>query len=135
MQATQHWHTNNLTVRMIRELWGTWNALVNALMRSGLVEISDIFGYDAPEMALAQNEHVVQAFASQTTEKALAKCVRARGFYRCFQDFNICSISHMLKPLAKFLIIISNEKTWSSTKRCGFAQLLGDPGVSGAGSR
>jgi hypothetical protein len=71
MQTAQHWHTDNLTVGMIRQLRDAWDwyALVDALMRSGFVEIGDVFGYNTPEMALAQDEHVVQAFASQTAKE------------------------------------------------------------------
>ena len=94
-------------------------------MGAGLVKISDIFGCDAPQMTFAQNEHVVQAFAAQTAQKTLAKRIRAWRFHRSFQQFDIRPIDHLLKLVAKLLVVISNQKAWSLTKRRGFAQLLG----------
>lgn len=54
MQATEYRPSNNLTVRLSGELWGTGDALVEALVRSRLIEISDIIGHDAPQMAFTQ---------------------------------------------------------------------------------
>ena len=116
MQATEYRHTDNLTVRMVGQVWGTWDALVNALMGSGLVEIGNIFGHNASEMTFAQDKHVVQAFASQTAHKTLAKCIRARRFHRGFQDVNIRPIDHMPKLLAVLLVIVPDEKARSLTE-------------------
>jgi hypothetical protein len=79
-------------------------------MRSGLIKISNILGYDTPEMALAQDEYVVQAFAAQTAQKSLAERIGTRGFHRCFEKLNICPIDHMPKLLTKLLVIVPDEK-------------------------
>ncbi len=62
-------------------MWGTWDMLVDTLVRSSLIKIGDVFAHDAPQMALAQNEHVVQAFAAQTAQKPFAIGVRTRCSY------------------------------------------------------
>ena len=82
-------------------------------------------------MTFTQDEHVVQAFASQTAEKTFAKGVGAGCLHCGFQQFDIRAVDHILKLLTKLLVVISNEKAWPLTKRRGFAQLLGDPGVCG----
>jgi hypothetical protein len=67
----------------------TWDALIDGLMRSGLVEIGDVVGHNASQMTFAQDEHVVQTFASQTAQEPLAERIRARCFHRGFQDVDI----------------------------------------------
>jgi len=91
--------------------------------------MGDVFTHNTPQITLAQNEHVVQAFAPQTTQKPFAKRVRTRRFHRGPQNLDIRPIGHMLKLPAIFLVVIPNEITRSLTKRRCFAQLLGNPGV------
>ena len=67
----------------------TWDALVDALMRSSLVEIGDVVAHDVSQMTFAQDEHVIQAFAPQTAEKPFAKGVRTRRFHWSFQNLDI----------------------------------------------
>jgi hypothetical protein len=54
MQPTEYGQTHNFSVGMVEQRRGTWDALVDALMRASLIEIGDVFGHDMPQMALTR---------------------------------------------------------------------------------
>ena len=47
--------------------------LTKTLVRSGSVEVCDVFLYNAAELFEMQNEHVIQALSAQAANEALAK--------------------------------------------------------------
>jgi hypothetical protein len=74
MQATEDRERDDLVPvwLLLRLLWGAGDALVPALVRSGLVEIGLILLHGPIEMALIEDEEVVQAFPPHTAQESLA---------------------------------------------------------------
>ena len=54
MQATQHRDSQDLAIagESVCYMGSTWNSLVDALMRSGEVEVGDILGHKALQVAI-----------------------------------------------------------------------------------
>jgi hypothetical protein len=71
MQAAEYWVGDDLsTVR--RGLRRAWNTLLDALMRSGVVEVAQAFLDRLVEVVLTQDQEEVQAFTTQAAQEALA---------------------------------------------------------------
>ncbi len=116
MQAAEDRDADHLAVRRFGQAQSARNALVNPLMGSSMVKVGDIFTYNAPQMTLTQDEHIIQTFASQIAQEPLAKRVRARRFHRGFQNVDIHPIRHMLELRPILAIIVPDEKARSLTK-------------------
>jgi hypothetical protein len=77
MQATEDGVGDHLAIR----LWLNWlvkgarDALLHALVWPGVIEVGLILLHYPAEMALAQNEEEVQAFAPYTTQESLTNGV------------------------------------------------------------
>ena len=77
MQATEDWLSDDLApvLLLLRLLWRAGDALVDALVRSGVIEVGLNLLHCLLEMALAQNKEEVEAFAPHTAQKSLANGV------------------------------------------------------------
>ena len=75
--ATQDVSPLNRTVpRYVSQRHGT--ALINALMRSGMVVVGDIRAQHTAKMALAKDDDPVQAFLANGANPAFSESVRIR---------------------------------------------------------
>src|SRR5262249_46366002 len=59
-------------------LEGNWGLVWNALMRSCRVVVMGVFGNDFPEVALVQNQQVIQTLLTNRTDPSLSNCI---GFW------------------------------------------------------
>ncbi len=64
--------------RAIPALLRFGDTLIDALMRSRMIEVLDVFVQDAPQVGLAHEQDVVQALAAQAADQPLADGVRVR---------------------------------------------------------
>ncbi len=74
-----------------------WEPLLNALMRSRLVEVDDILFEHPAEVGFAQNEDVIQAFTAHAPQQPFADRVRARCLDRRSQHLNPRSNRHCIE--------------------------------------
>ena len=79
MEATKNWEGDDVLAVATPHI-GTfltlWNALVDALMWPGAVEILHVFAQDTPQMSLADNHDVVKAVAPDAAEQSFASAIR-----------------------------------------------------------
>jgi hypothetical protein len=130
MQATQ-----NRNALEARQGWShgwrciRWNGnlSVDALMGTCSVEVPNV-GLDlAMQMPIAENQDMVQQFTLDAANETLAVRVGLGCFDGRMDHINASALGNAFELVIKLAIVVTNEKTRSFTKRCGFAQLLGLP--------
>ena len=77
MQATEDWVRDDLShvLLLVRLRWLARDVLVDALVGSGVIEVGLILLHCLMEMALAQYEEEVEAFAPHIAKESLANGV------------------------------------------------------------
>ncbi len=133
MQATEHgeWDDSPIATRGWRcKLLLAWDPLLNALMRSRLVEVDDILFEHPAEVGFAQNEDVIQAFAAHAPQQPFADRVRARCLDRRSQHLNPRSDRDGIEMRTVFGVVVTNQVLGCFPEGCRLAQLLGNPFVS-----
>ena len=71
MQSAEDGVSHN-TSRLWQRLWLARDALLDALVRSCVIEVGDVFLDDALEMVFAEDEEVVEALPAQTPQESFA---------------------------------------------------------------
>ena len=92
MQTTQHRTRCDFPTgwRCLWSLWLARNALLDALMGSGVVEVFLVLLHHSVQMALPQDQKVVEALSPQAADETLADCVRPRCPTGCAQHLDLC---------------------------------------------
>src|SRR5262249_22206176 len=81
-------------------------------MRAPVVEIADILGQDPLQMALIEDEHVVQALGSDGPHPALGDGIGSRRSERCANLGNT-NIAHPTIECGTITAVaVMNEKSW-----------------------
>ena len=92
--------------------------LVDTLVGSGRVVVSEVFLDHATELFELQDEQVVQAFSAQATDETLAKGICLRGSRGCFEDFNATGCRGKVR--SELAIPIANQVFWFLIPGSGF---------------
>src|SRR5262252_9280184 len=102
--------------------------LTQRSMRAPVVEIADILGQDPLQMALIEDEHVVQALGSDGPHPALGDGIGSRRSERCANLGNT-NIAHPTIECGTITAVaVMNEETCrSSVPRAAFDHLLRCP--------
>src|SRR5262249_45032303 len=97
-------------------------------MRAPVVEIADIFGQDPLQMALIEDEHVIQAVASHGPDPALGYGIGSRRSEWCANLGNTNIAHPTMEWGAETAVAIMNEKSWRfAIPGAAFDNLLGRP--------
>jgi len=78
-----------------------------------------------------EDEQVVEALPSHTTQEALTDCIGSRGMVGGLEQLNATRLGNPREGHAKLAIVIPDEILRPHTKDRGEASLLGSPRVSG----
>ncbi len=100
-------------------------------MRARLIEELTIVVNHPPDMLLAQNQNVVQTFASDRSHESFAERVRFRSIRWRVDEFDPSTRDRAFKMDPLLVIVVADQEAWPFPKRGGFAHLLGDPGIAG----
>ena len=103
--------------------------LPNALMGSSPVEVYNVLIEHPLELLLAEDQQVVQAFLSDTPQKAFTDRIGSGSMNRCFEQLDATCPRHPIKARPKFAVVITNQVLWCVPIGGGFPQLLGHPGI------
>jgi hypothetical protein len=107
-----------------------WDALPYSLMRSRVVEISDIFANDPMKVAFIQDQHVIQAFPPHAANEPLTYGVRLGGSHRYPQHSYPTISCHTVETLPVLAIVVSYQKSRPFLIRRRFSHLLCYPEVT-----
>jgi len=101
--------------RSVRDL------LTDALMRSSVVVVVNVFLHDAIGMPFAQEDEVIQAFAPETAQETFADGIGLRCAIGSAEDFNACPDGNMLERSPIFAVIVADQEAWTFSERCDLA--------------
>src|SRR5258708_26394032 len=87
-----------------------WNLLLDALMRSCLVEVCHILIEYALELLLVKDQQVVKAFLSDTPQEAFADRIGSWRMKGRFENLNSTPCRHASNTWSKFAIVITYKK-------------------------
>src|SRR5690606_25400182 len=106
---------------------GNRDLLSEPLMRPGPVEVRNVLGQDGAEVALAEDDDVIQAFPSDAPEKALAGRVHQWRPDGRLQDADPCSLGHPIELSAELVVAIADDELGAVAERGQLPELLGSP--------
>jgi len=104
--------------------------LLDALMRSCLVEVDHIGIGHALELLLLKDQQVVEAFLPHTPHEAFADRIGAWRMRGRVENLDATCPRHPSKARPEFAIVITNQVLRCLAKGGGFSQVLGHPGIS-----
>lgn len=134
MQATEDWLGDDLAPGYLRLRLFCWagDLLVDALVRSGMVEIDLILLHDLAQMLLAQDEEEVEAFPPHAAQKPLTDGVGLRRLIGCGENLNSTPIRHPGEGVPILVVVIANQETRPLAEGRRLPQLLGHPVITRA---
>src|SRR5919106_5543299 len=107
-----------------------WGVLVEREVGSGLMVVGEIAGQDAAEVSLAEDEHVIQALASDRADEPLGERVLPRALRRRENLLDSHALHAMPELLTIDLVTIPDEVGGGGVVRESGDELLSGP-VSG----
>jgi hypothetical protein len=103
--------------------------LLDALMRPCLVKVRHISIEDAVELPLMEDQHMVQAFLSDTPQETFADSIGSGCMNRRFEDLDSARFRHTSKARPKLTVVITNQILGCLPIRGRFSKLLCDPRI------
>lgn len=100
-------------------------------MRSSLVEVHDIRFEKAVQLLFLEDQEVIQAFSSHTSQKAFTDGIRLWGSVRRSKDVDAARGCYSREFRPEFAIIIPDQIIWRVSIGSRFSQLLRYPGIAG----
>jgi hypothetical protein len=130
VQATQDRNATHYPSAVLKhDSWWHWCRLPKALVRPLLVEVVDVLAERMRQMALAQDEHVVQALAPHAPEEPLAGGVLPGRAVGRAQLLDAARRRDLGERPAELPVVIVDEIPGPPAIGRGLTQLLRDPGV------
>jgi hypothetical protein len=78
-------------------------------MRPSVVEVLDIGIKYAVELLLMQDEHVIKALATHTSNKPFTDGIRSRSLIRCSENLDVTYFRNPREAHPKLAIVITDE--------------------------
>ncbi len=95
-----------------------WNLLAQALMRSRMVEVVNVLLENSKQVSFTEDQHVVEALAPDTPEKAFAHSVCSGRFHGRSQDPQTSAVSDPIKRPPELVVVVPDEK--ARTRACAY---------------
>jgi hypothetical protein len=109
---------------------GIWDALLNPLMRPCVIEVSYKFADEPIQLALTQDQHVIEAFPSDAAHESLTDSVGSGCAHWGPDYLNLPVPRDARETQPVLLVVVANQKAWSFVTRCRFSHLVGDPDIT-----
>ena len=100
------------------------NALLNALVGSGAIEVVGVFLDDAVQLVPVNDQYVIKALPLQAADTALANSVGPRCSKWGLEFFDTGATGDRAELLAVLAVAVPDEKSWSCAPGGGFADWL-----------
>ena len=136
VESTHDWMSNYLVPNILSGRNRTAlfrEPLRNPLMRPGSVEVGHIGIEHALELPLLQDQQVIQAFLSHTSQEAFTDGIGSWGMNRRLEKFDATGPGNSAEMRSILAVAITDQILRCLPKRGSFSQLLGDPRI-GRGS-
>lgn len=86
------------------------HALIEVLVRAGLVEVPAVFDEDLAKMLFAEHKDTVEALSSNGAQKALAECVCTRCSKRGLEHARADRLSSAVEVMTELVVPIADEE-------------------------
>ena len=106
------------------------DTLLNTLMRSMLIVVSQVSLNQVMQLVLVQNQEKIKTLPLERADESLAERIGPGRQNGCLEHLDATASGDSGEELAIFLVIVPNEKSRSFAPGGGFTQLLGYPGIS-----
>jgi hypothetical protein len=126
MQTVQHRDREHLPGLRIpwQQLLCLRYPLPDPLIRSGAVEVGDVFLQDPDQIEHAKHQHVIQTLPPQTPHEPFTDRIRLRHFMWRVDHLNAGCPGHTFKAVAILLVIVTDQVLRLLVERSRLAQLL-----------
>ena len=104
-----------------------WNLLFDPLMRSSSVEVVHICAQHPVKLLLMEDEQMIEALTSYTSQEPFTDGIRSRCVIRGFENLDGTRLSKPREAHPKLAIVITDEVLRSHTIGGGFSKLLCGP--------
>ena len=98
-------------------------------MRPCPIEVGGIAIEHALKLLLLEDQQVVEALLSYTSQEAFADCIGSGSVRGCVENLNSTGCRHTSETGAKFAVVITHQILRGLSKRGGFSKLLCSPSV------
>ena len=128
VESTDLWDRND-PIRLVRLNGSTfWCVFIQRQVRAGFVIIPEIFFEQSPQMGVIENDHMIQAIATNASDQPLHVAIQP-GTAWCYLDlFDVHSFDSRPEGFTVDSVAISNHKPGSRVFRKCFDDLLCRPG-------
>ena len=126
VQPTENWNGNNglNSPRLIDSTRIYWiRNTPDALMGTDVIEVVNVFTHQSLQVALTENDDMIEALASDTADETLTDGIGFRRTHRCFEDIN--GAGNQREMWAKLIVIVTNQKPRTFLKRRGVVNIVG----------
>ena len=127
MEAAEHGEGDDVPLgRAVRRDRGL---LTDPLVRARGVVVADVLGDDALEVPGVEHKNVVEAFAAQRTEEALADGVHVRRAHRRADHSDAGGARERIEGGPELVVAVANQEPWPRAAGGRVTKLLRDPGL------
>ena len=95
-----------------------------------IIEVANVLGEYGEQLALGQDDQVVDALAAYAAEKALAGRVHVRRMHRGLDDPRPETLGSAIEISSEFVVSVADEESRTLSERCRIAKLLSGPLLS-----
>ena len=104
-----------------------WNELVEALVRTRLVEVAAEFDKEREQVSLPEHQNVIEALSANTSQEALTHGVGPRSSHRSFENPRTHANGDAVELRPVLVVAIADQEARAYAKGRRMAQLLSDP--------
>ena len=112
VQSAQDWEGEDFATIVIwrdRLTIPFWNLLLDALMRSGSIEVLDIGMQDTMQLLLLEDEQVIETLSTHAAQKPFTDRIGSWCVVRCSEHIDAAGCGHACGRGTKFVITVVNE--------------------------
>ena len=123
MSSAQDREGENLAICVIWWNWYDvrfWYLLLDSLVGSSSIEVLDIGAQHSVKLLLIEDEHMIEALAPHTQEKAFTDSVRSRCVIRCCENLDPTRVRNPCEAHPKLAIVIPKKVFRLLSPRRGF---------------
>ena len=106
--------------------------MVQGLVRPGMIEVADVFGEHFEQVALTQDDDVIETLTTHATEEALTGGIHIWRSHGGLDDPRPEGLGSAVEVGAELAVPVADDETRSLAERRGIAHLLRCPLLGGS---
>src|SRR5450432_1093570 len=131
MEAAEYGKGDHLTSQRC-SMSPAGRTLVQALVGPGMIEVANVFGEHREQIALAQDDDVIETLASHAAEEALTRGIHVWRAHGGLDDPRSEGLGSAVEFGAELAVSVADDETRSLAERRSIAELLRRPLLGGS---